>query len=216
MKINLTLSIFLFLFLISCKKESSDPSMMELTNLKNYRIQKTKINDSIAKIYGENNYHSIEGKLNTKENKKNGWWKIRFKNKSVIYKIEYLIFDKEKLNQLKVYVDGNLIKSASKFYEAKFESNKFQIKIHFPKIDKKPYQENVEMTYYLADTIRKKINSQIKTKMSKRNDFYFTEIPLKNNENAIIGSVTKVVSKNIKQDSVQLSAETIYFKNNKE
>src|SRR5690606_13011671 len=97
---NYRIFILCLLIIFSCKKNQKNDklSIKEITNLKNYKVERTKINDTIEKIVGQNSDYSISGNLNTKTKKKDGWWKISNKRLKESFEIEYLFIKPENFN----------------------------------------------------------------------------------------------------------------------
>lgn len=212
MKIQ-NLAFLLFLTILSCSKTEKDfPGIPYLTDLKNYNIKTIKISDSTSRVIGENENYKIEGIINTIKNSKEGWWTIQSRSKDEIVEVEYITLKKEKVNQFKILLNGKTLTSVSRFYVSKFEKDTFKIKAYFPEeLDKNP-NYRAELKYYIADTINKRISQQIELKMVKKSNFYYSNIPLEEDENAVIGYLSHWGSKNLAKDSIQLSNTTIYFK----
>ncbi|WP_312305632.1 hypothetical protein [Chryseobacterium sp.] len=59
---NCTILLLILLVIFSCKKaERKSLNALELTDLHNYKVKETKMNDSVTKVYGENSEYIIEG-----------------------------------------------------------------------------------------------------------------------------------------------------------
>ena len=213
---KILLSLLVAIFTVSCQKNTKPPSLVELTNLKNYSVTETKINDSITKISGKNSDNMIVGNFNKNQNKREGWWKIESKKRDEIIEIEYVILDKEKVNQVKTYVGGTLIKSLSRYYVIENTDNKFRVKFYFienlENHDKNEHRkEKYEVTYRILDTISNKIQRELTEDLQKNKNYYYFETPKNKNENGIVGFADKLLFEKV-NDSVQLSVETIHFR----
>ena len=213
---KILLSLLVAIFTVSCQKNTEPPSLVELTNLKNYSVTETKINDSITKISGKNSDNMIVGNFNKNQNKREGWWKIKSKKRDEIIEIEYVILDKEKVNQVKTYVGGTLIKSLSRYYVIENTDNKFRVKFYFienlENNDKNEHRkEKYEVTYRILDTISNKIQRELTEDLQKNKNYYYFETPKNKNENGIVGFADKLLFEKV-NDSVQLSVETIHFR----
>lgn len=187
MKINKKIAFFLFLLLFfSCKKEKN-VDILELLKLSNYKITKTRVNDSIIKINGYSKGYTLEGNINTNNNSREAWWVIKNKLIGEKYEIEYLFLDKQIQNQIKIYKKNQLYKPASKFYTKSFKNNGFYFKFFFPTSNFKT--RYVNFNYSISDTIKRKIIKEDKIDCIKKDNYYSCFIPIHQNE-AIIGVVT--------------------------
>ncbi len=205
--------IVFLLFLLSCKKEKNveNYGLKEILELKNYQIKRTKLNDTIEKIMGQNSDFNIAGNLNTKTKKKDGWWKISNKKIKENFEVEYLDIKPENFNQLKYYRNGKLINEKSVYYEIKNEENIFLINFNFPKERGNQY---ASLHYFIIDSISKKIiRDEKKDLKNKTVNSYIVEIPLEKNENSILGLINEFTTNKMRNDSMKMEVQTIYFKN---
>ncbi len=201
-------SIFLLIF--ACKNpEQKQLNIIELSNLDNYEIKETKINDSVTKIYGENSKYIIEGKINLHNNSRQKWWKVKSKYNKNWFEIEYIFLDKQIENQIKVYNDGMLDNRSSKFYNVNITKQNSNFDFYFPISKYSIY--DVEFDYIISDTLRKKRLREGKIKCKKVNDHYTCNLPLNNEENSVMGIVTAFSSFKEK-DSISLAADRIFIK----
>lgn len=206
-KIKMIASIFILLMLINCNKEKKE-NLFQLAELNNYKIIKTKINDSIIKINGVNKNYTIEGYMNIHDNSKQGWWKINNEIIKEKYEIEYIYLDKQIENQIKVYKNGQLYKKASKFYTKSFDKNKVSFYFYFPISKFKTNQ--VYFNYTISDTIKRKIIKEGKLNCPKNIDHYYCSIPINKNE-SVIGIINNF-SDFKEKDSVTLAVDRIFIK----
>ncbi|SDM02562.1 hypothetical protein [Chryseobacterium taihuense] len=209
-KMKLIINILILLVVFSCKKQEKD--LLQVTELDSYKIVKTKINDSIYKIYGTNRDYTIDGSLNILNNSKQDWWIIKNNNNNEKYLIEYIFLDKEIINQIKIYEKEILQKELSMYYDYTLTKQKFLLKIYYPKtletIDKISFQ------YIIGDTIKKMRTSQGKVKCKFEDGSYQCQIPINENENAISGIASIFTHKNEEED-VTLGSKNIYVKTKK-
>ncbi len=203
-----TILIFFLIFFLNCKKEES-VNILKLTELENYNTKKTKINDSITKINGENQVYTLEGNINTNDNSKQDWWKIKNKVNGEKYEIEYIFLDKQIENQIKIYHgNGKLYKEVSKFYAVTSKKDGLKFDFHFPYSKFETY--NVNFDYTISDTIKRKITKEGKLNCIKIDDYYSCFIPIIQNE-SVAGIVTNF--SNFKEkDSVTLAADRMFVK----
>lgn len=119
-KLKLITYIFILFSLFSCS-EKKKYSIKELSQFsygkKDSIIKKSRLNDSVYVVKGiidtKINY---SGKLLKRNNKllKTGFWKYSFDNENYV-EVEYLnVFEENSINQLKYYIDNNLV--FGKFY----------------------------------------------------------------------------------------------------
>lgn len=202
------LLLFLAFFLKNCQK-NEERNFSNLLELKNYTIKKTKINDSIIGIVGENKNYKIKGLFNTRSNEKIGWWKIVDTVNDNDFDIEYVSPKFPKENQMKIYKKGILQKDLSMYYDYTLINNKFLLKIYYPKSSE--IIEKVSFDYITGDTIKKMRINEGKVDCIFKNACYECEIPLSNNENAISGIVAIFTYKKNKKD-VTLGNTNIYVK----
>lgn len=209
-------TLFISFILISCQKSIESPDLVKLTNLSNYSLKQTKVNDSITKISGDNSDYFIEGNFNKKQNKKKGWWKIQSKKQDENIEIEYVILNNEKVNQVKYYLDGRFMMSLSQYYVIENTKDKFRVKFNFPEYAKninknESSKEKYEVTYRILDTITNKIIRQSSTDLKKSKNYYYFETLKNKNENGIVGFADKLLFEKV-NDSAKLSAETLHFR----
>lgn len=213
---KISLLFLLSIIIIACKKNAGPPSLDELTNLKNYSIVETKINDTITKISGENSEYLIGGNFNKSQNKREGWWKIKNKKRDEIIEIEYVNLKKEKLNQIKTYVNGILVKSLSRYYVIENTDEKFGVKFYFIENlenmkKNEPRKEKYEVTYRILDTVSNTIQRQSTADLQKSKNYYYFETPKNKNENGMVGFADKLIFEKV-NDSAVMSVETLHFK----
>lgn len=206
-KINLIIKIFVLLIIFSCKKKEQK-NLLQLTQLSDYVITKTKINDSITIVKGNNESYNLEGTINESNNSKEGWWKVQNKLNSEFYNIEYIFLDKQIENEIKIYKSGQLQEDLSKFYTASPDKNGVNFKFYFPESKFKTY--NVSFNYTVSDSIKRRIIKNEKLNCTKIVNYYSCYIPVKHNE-SIIGIVTRFSSFKQK-DSVLLAADRMFIK----
>lgn len=206
--VNNIILIFIFLIVFNCKKQDTNTNILKLTELKDYKVTETKINDSIMKVFGENDNYVIEGSMDLLNHSKQGWWKIKSKKNKDRVEIEYIFLDKEIENQIRIYKDGVFDSKSSKFYNISSTNKDHLFTFHFPKSNYNTY--NVEFDYIVSDTIQKKKIKEGNIKLEKNDDYYSSPIPANKNEN-IIGIVTRF--SNLKQkDSVSLAVDRMFIK----
>ena len=204
--------MFILIFILfSCQKQRSKENfdIKQILNLKNYQIQRVKINDSIDKIEGKNSDFTISGNLNIKTNRKDGWWKISNKNMNENFEIEFVDIKPENFNQLKFYKNGKLRNDFSTYYEIKKAENNFNLQFNFPKEKGKQF---ASLQYLIFDTISKKLLRDEKKELKKNTNSYLLSIPLNKSENAILGSISEFTTNEMKNDSARMEVMTIYFK----
>ncbi|WP_418122982.1 hypothetical protein ACNFU2_20605 [Chryseobacterium sp. PTM-20240506] len=205
------IGIFLvFSIFFSCKKQQGE-NILKLAELSNYKIiSKTRINDSITKINGENKEYTLEGNINTHYNSKQDWWKFRNKRTEEKYEIEYIFLNKQIENQIKIYRDGKLYEDASKFYTKSFDKVRFNFSFYFPVSKFKT--KLVEFNYTISDSVRRKIIKEETLICKENNSYYSCSIPINENE-SVIGIVTKFSEfSDDKSDSIMLAADKIFVK----
>lgn len=181
---SIILVIIISFFLKNCK-ENENQDLSSLLNLKNYTLNKVKVNDSIIKIVGKNKDYKLNGLYNSKSNEKIGWWKIEDLNDDNIYDIEYVSPKYPKENQIKIYKKEILQKELSMYYEYSMIKDKFILKIYYPKSSEKI--DKVSFQYITGDTIKKMRINQGNVECKFENDCYQCQIPISDNENAISG-----------------------------
>lgn len=208
--------ILLFsLFLIfSCKKQKSEINILELSRLNNYKITEKKINDSVGRIFGENNRYSIEGDMLLSNRSKQGWWNIKSKTNKDRFEIEYLFLDKQIENQIKIFKNGVFDSKQSQYYHTYFSGrdNRYSFDIHFPESKNKTY--NVDFDFIVTDTLQRKKVREGNMKCIQNEDIYSCNVPVNKNE-AVIGLITKS-SYSKDKDSVNLIIDRMYIKGEKQ
>lgn len=206
--VNNIVLIFIFLIVFNCKKQETKMNVLKLTELKDYKVTETKVNDSVLKVSGENVNYIIEGKMDLSNHSKQGWWTIKSKENKNWVEIEYSFLDKQFENQIKIYKDGVFDSKSSKFYNVSLTNKDYLFTFHFPKSNYNTY--NVEFDYIVSDTIQKKKIREGSLKLKKNGEYYSCPIPANKNEN-IIGIVTRF--SNFKQkDSVLLAVDRMFIK----
>lgn len=207
--------ILILLLCLSCKKEENELNILKLADLNGYKITEEKLNDSTARVYGENSNYIIEGSLNLSNHSKQKWWKIKSKNSKDWVDIEYIYLDKQIENQIKIYKNGLLDKKVSRFYEVYFDNQGCVVNFHFPPSMFNIYK--VDFTYILSDTISKKKIREgvINFKRDIKYSNFSGRLVLDGTENMIMGIGTEY-SKFNKNDSVTLSTSRMYVKAKKE
>lgn len=202
------LILFFSFFLKNCKKDE-EINLSNLLELKNYSINKVKINDSIIKIVGKNRDHKISGLFNFRSNEKIGWWKIEDIASNNNYNIEYVSPKYPKENQIKIYKKEILQKELSMYYDYTLTKHKFLLKIYYPKtsetIDKVSFQ------YIIGDTIKKIRTHEGEVECKFEDGSYQCQIPISENENAISGIAAIFTYKKNKKD-VTLGNTSMYVK----
>lgn len=216
-KIHFTFFI-LFLGFTSCDKKKADVSQKQkienITALKNYKIlSKTKKNDSIDYIIGENKYFTISGNFNNKRNKKTDWWIVKEQKSTKSLKIQYIIFGNELFKNQVIFLNRNQIDTlSSKFYSIKnnLEDNKIDIFFNSPP-NKDEKLIKCHLRYYLYHNDDNLGNDSINC--NGVNGKYFATISLKKTRkvNFVKGYITEYTSRKIDKDSMDLSANSIYF-----
>ncbi|WP_295230296.1 hypothetical protein [uncultured Chryseobacterium sp.] len=199
------------LLMFSCRKQETIPlNVLNLTNLNDYQVTKVKINDSITKLTGTNKNYLIKGNINTYDNSKEGWWKIKNRMNEDEYDIEYINIDKQIENQIKIYTNNNLNIDASKFYIISSDKDQCNIRIHFQKSNFET--TDIEFSYTVSDTVQRKIIKEGVLKLKQDKDFYSCNIPINKNE-SVIGIVTR--TSNLKQkEGVILAVDRMFIKPN--
>ena len=185
-------SLILFLLLLlNCKKKDKGNKIFSehlsfALNQKNYKLNRMKINDSITEIKGHNKQFEIFGKL--LNGKQTGWWKIKEINKSTYIYAQYIIITKNKsfLNQYKVYVNNELLKLSSKFYETKIFKNKIRYVFNMP--TKKSDTILINDFYYRFSEKGKNL-----VHPKRKDNFYIQEILLPPNTEKVYGYFTQGV-----------------------
>ena len=140
-KINKWLIPLCCIMIISCNKKeknfiNKDIAFNELLNLNNYKYHKTKINDSITKVFGESESKNLIIIGIIKNNNKFGWWEIKEKNNLSKIRLELMnIENKDYINQY-IYLDEekDTLKNQSLFYTTKQDatSNIIIYHVNFP------------------------------------------------------------------------------------
>lgn len=208
----------LILVFASCNKKkvsySQKQNIENITKLKNYTIvSKTKKNDSIDYIVGENKSFTISGNFNNKENKKTDWWIVKEKNTSKSLKIEYIIFDNKLFKNQIIYLDKNRIDTlASKFYSIKEnrKNNNLQLFFHSPRNN----SENLykcKVQYFMF--VKNKIIGSDSIIWTDSNGKYFASISLNKfpKANFMKGAFTEYTTSKLGKDSMNLGVNSIYF-----
>lgn len=204
---NCTILLLILLVIFSCKKaERKSLNALELTDLHNYKVKETKMNNSVTKVYGENSEYIIEGLIDLHNRSRQKWWKVKSKTSKDWFEIEYMFLDKQIENQIKLYNDGVLDIQGSKFYNVS-KNNKFDF--YFP--ISKYNINNVDFDYIISDTITRKKIREGTLNCKKINDHYTCNLLLKKGENSIMGVVT-AFSEFKKGDSISLAADRIFVK----
>lgn len=202
--LNGTILIFVTLIIFSCKKQKTETNILKLAELKDYKVTETKINDSIIKVFGENDNYIIEGNLNVLNYSKQGWWKIKNKKSNDWAEIEYIFFDHQIENQIRIYKNGVFDSNSSKFYNVSPHLFIF----HFPKSYYNTY--NVDFEYIVSDAVLRKKITRGNLKLKNKDDYYSCSIPIKENEN-VVGIVSRF-SKFKQRDSVLLAVDRMFIK----
>jgi hypothetical protein len=197
------------LLIFSCRKQQDNRlDIIKLTDLDKYQVTKVRINDSIAKLMGVNENYLLSGNINIHDGSRQNWWKIKNKINGDEYEIEYINFDKQFENQIKIYNNHSLNVNSSKFYTISSNKNECNIRIHFQESNFET--TNIEFAYTISDTIKKKIIKEGELDLKKNKGFYSCNIPINKNE-SVIGIVTR--SSNLKQkDSVVLAIDRMFIK----
>lgn len=187
---NFAIILFLLL-LLNCKKKDKENKIFSehlsfALNPKNYKLNSMKINDSMTEIKGHNKQFEISGKL--LNGKQAGWWKIKEINKSTYIYAQYVMITKNKnfLNQYKVYVNNELLKLGSKFYETKISKNKISYVFNMP--TKKSDTILINDFYYRFGE-----NDKNLVHPKRKNNVYYQEITIPSNVNKIKGYFTEGV-----------------------
>jgi hypothetical protein len=211
-KIFFCLVVFI---MFSCTKNEEFQDVNEgtnkITNLKNYKLKYSKVNDSISNIYGKNKECIIKGYL--LYGKKYGEWHVVMAKDSTerIIDIDFLVFkNKEFVNQYRLYDDNNKIDlKRSKFYKNKFDDKLYQIHFNLP-YDDVSKTHNSKFTYFIVSKGNiietKTFNS--KSDISKGLDF---KIDLRNRPKVeVVKGVLIDYSEKIIGDSINLGANQVY------
>src|SRR5690606_5209689 len=161
------------------KLEEEKPliDLKELLDLKNYKTQTKKIDDSTNFIYGTNDGTKISGKIDLKTNKKFGWWKINdTKTKNSIDVEMKIEDDKNSRNQFIYYSKGKAQSFASKFYKTKKELNTISYTFNFPK-DTFKTKRNI-FTYGVFDKNGELTRNEISIPKEKVSNIYYYVLDL--------------------------------------
>ncbi|WP_172276996.1 hypothetical protein [Chryseobacterium sp. LAM-KRS1] len=185
MKRNKIVLFFLFLSILSCKKEydknfsSSKIIFNDITNLDQYDNLRKVEADTLIKIAGSNNKFMIDGYISKKLNKKTGWWNIQDVNKeSNKIKIQYLNFENtEKVNQFIFYKNNDIDSTRSKFYVA--NKSKKNVSYFFCTPKSKETVLSAKFYYVIMDENNNILKeSKIESEKNKNNYLFKLEIPM--------------------------------------
>ena len=211
---------FLILFLVftSCDKKivsySQKQKIENVTDLKNYKIvSKTKKNDSIDYIIGQNKYFTISGNFNNKRKKKTDWWIIKENNTTKSLKIQYIIFGNDLFKNQIIFLNKNQIDTlSSKFYSIKDNLNDNKIEIFFySPTNKGEKLLKCHLRYFLYHNDENLGDDSINCDGIEGK--YFATISLKKTPkvNFVKGYIAEYTSRKINKDSAALGVNSIYF-----
>lgn len=207
---GITILVLFLSIIFSCKDiEQKSLNILELADLHNYKVKERKLNDSFAKVYGENSGYIIEGLINLNNHSKEKWWKINSRVNKNWFEIEYIFLDKQIENQIKLYNNGILDKQRSKFYNVFVNNNRYSFDFYFP--NSSYTINNVELDYIISDTITKKKIREGTLKCKKVNNYYTCNLFLETGENSVMGVVT-AFSELKNRDSISLAADRMFIK----
>lgn len=207
---NIAILLLTSLITFSCKNmDQKSLNILELTELKNYNVKETKLNDSVSRVRGENSEYIIEGLKDLHNHSRQKWWNVKSKVNRNWLEIEYIFLDKQIENQIKLYNNGTIDKQRSKFYNASINNNNRRFDFYFPTSE---YTiKNVELDYIISDTILRKKTREGTLKCNRVNNHYTCNLPLNKGENSVMGVVT-AFSEFKERDSISLAADRIFIK----